>query len=123
MTIKTVSVAPEYLSFYIAGVHNITVPLDHDRVGIVATDQCINVGCLYWNDGNTTITLAPFEELPAQNRAPKFDRMLDTPEYRVVISDALMPEILTAAVPGARTRVRIWTNHKTEPDDVVIALG
>lgn len=123
MTIKTVSVAPEYLSFYIAGVHKITVPLDHDRVGIVATEQCINVGCLYWNEGNTTITLGPFEELQPQKTPPKFDRMLDTPEYRVVISDAITPEMLTAVVPSIRTRVRIWTNHKTEPDDVIIALG
>ncbi len=123
MTIKTVSVAPEYLSFYIAGTHKIAPPLDHDRVGIAATDQCINVGCLYWNDGNTTITLAPFHELIPQKKLPRFDRLLDTPEYRIVISDALTPEILTMAVPSGRTRVRIWTNHKTEPDDVIIALG
>lgn len=123
MTVKTVAVAPEYLSFYIAGINEITVPLDHDRVGIVASDQCINVGCLYWNEGDTTITLGPFGELAPQAAPPKFDGCLDTPEYRVVLSDANMPEILSMAVPGVRTRVRIWTNHPTEPDDVVIALG
>ncbi len=120
MTIKTVSVAPEYLSFYIPVDDSKSVP---PSAGIVATDQCINVGCLYWNDGNTTITLGPFEELPPQKTPPSSTAMLDTPEYRVVISDALTPEMLNAVVPSIRTRVRIWTNHKTEPDDVVIALG
>lgn len=123
MTVKKVTVAPEYVSFYIAGVDEIRVPLDHDGLGIVASAQCINVSCLYWNDGDTTITLGPFEELTPQAKPPKFDGMLNTPEYRVVLSDANMPEILSMAVPGVRTRVRIWTNHQTEPDDVVIALG
>jgi hypothetical protein len=64
-----------------------------------------------------------FGELAPQAAPPKFDGFLDTPQYRVVLSDANMPEILSMEVPGVRTRVRIWTNHPTEPDDVVIALG
>ena len=123
MTVKKVTVAPEYLSFYITGKWNIRIPLDHDRRGIVASEECINVGCLYWNDGDTTITLGRFKELPSQGRPPKFDGMLETPKHRVDLFDANMPEILTMEVPGVRTRVRIWTNHPTEPDDVVIALG
>ncbi len=70
MTVKTVAVAPEYLSFYIAGIDEITVPLDHDKVGIVASDQCINVGCLYWNEGDTTITLGPSASWPRKLHHP-----------------------------------------------------
>ena len=123
MTIKKAVVAPEYLSFYIAGKMDIHVPLDHDRRGIVASQECINVGCLYWNEGDTTITLGPVDELALPAGPPKFDGMLETPEHRVDLFDANMPEILSMEVPGVRTRVRIWTNHPTEPDDVVIALG
>jgi hypothetical protein len=123
MTVNKISVAPEYLSFYIAGVDDITVPLDHDGIGIVASGQCINVSCLYWNEGDTTITLGPFEELPTRAERPRFDGSLDTPEYRVVLSDANMPEILSMEVPGTKTRVRIWMNRPQYPDDVVIALG
>lgn len=43
MTVKNVTVAPEYLSFYITGKRDIHVPLDHDRRGIVASSECINV--------------------------------------------------------------------------------
>lgn len=123
MTVKKAVVAPEYLSFYIAGKMDIRVPLDHERHGIVASDECINVGCLYWNEGDTTITLGSFEELNPQPGPPKFDGMLETPAHRVDLFDANMPEILSMEVPGSRTRVRIWTNHPTEPDNVVIALG
>ncbi len=123
MTVKKSVVAPEYLSFYIAGKMDIRVPLDHDRRGIVASEECINVGCLYWNEGDTTITLGPFEELAPPAGPPKFDGFLETPGYRVDLFDANMPEILSMEVPGLRTRVRIWTNHPTEPDDVVVALG
>jgi hypothetical protein len=123
MTVKNVTVAPEYLSFYITGKRDIHVPLDHDRRSIVASSECINVGCLYWNEGDTTITLGPFEELAPQAKPPKFDGVLETPEHRLDVFDANFPEILSMEVPGLRTRVRIWTNHPTEPDDVVIALG
>jgi hypothetical protein len=123
MTIKTIAVAPRYLSFYIAGTDRFRVPLDHDRIGIVASSECINVGCLYWNDGDTTITLGPFGELPPQPAPPKFDGLLATPKRRVLLTDANIPEILSMDVPETRTRVRIWTNHKTEPDNVIIALG
>lgn len=123
MTVQKVVVAPEYVSFYIAGKRDIRVPMDNDRRGVVASDECINVGCLYGQDGDTTITLGPFEELFPQAKPPKFDGVLETPEYRVDLFDANTPEILSMEVPGMRTRVRIWTNHPTEPDDVIIALG
>lgn len=123
MTVQKVMVAPEYLSFYITGKRDTYVPLDHDRRGIVASSECINVGCLYWNEGDTTITLGPYEEIAPQAQPPKFDGVLETPEHRVDLFDANLPEILSMEVPRVRTRVRIWTNHPTEPDDVVIALG
>lgn len=123
MTIKKIAVAPRYLSFYIAGKEDIRVPLDHDRRGVVASDDCINVGCRYWNEADTSITLGPFEEMAPQLAPPKFDGMLNTPEHRVVLSDAELPEILSMEVPGKQTRVRIWTNHPDQPDEVVIALG
>jgi hypothetical protein len=123
MTVKIAVVAPEYVSFYVAGADDFEVPLDHEMVGIVATDRCINVGCLYWNEGDTKIVLGPFDEIDKPLGAPKFDGFLDTPERRVLVTDANIPEILSMAVPGTRTRIRIWTNHRTEPDDVVIALG
>ncbi|TKT80051.1 hypothetical protein [Aquamicrobium sp. LC103] len=123
MTIKFADVAPEYVSFYIAGALDVRIPLDHDLTGLIASDECINVMCLYWNEGDTKITLGPVEELPYRSEAPRFDGMLQTPEHKVILFDVNTPEILSMDVSETKTRVRIWTNHPTQPDDVVIGLG
>ncbi|MGE0500896.1 MAG: hypothetical protein AB7I79_04460 [Rhizobiaceae bacterium] len=122
MTRTSRVIAPEYLSFYIAGSEDVDIPLDHELRGVIATRDCINVRCLYYYDGDTTVTLGSFEEV-AKSEPPKFDGMLNTPARVVLLFDANMPEIMRADVAGDETRVRIWTNHPTEPDDIVIALG
>lgn len=123
MTVKKAAVLLDYCSFYIAGMDEVRVPLDHDLRGVVASDDCINVSALPWNEGETTITLGRFEELPPQAASPGFDGVLNTPEYRVELFDANMPEILSMEVPGTRTRVRIWMNRPLCPDEVIVALG
>ena len=123
MTISCTSVLLDYCSFYITGVEGVRVPVDQDGDGVTATDDCINVSPLPWNEGEMAITLAASAELPAQARLPRFDGILDTPKHRAFLSDANEPKMLVMAVPEVRTRVRIWTNHKTRPDDVIIALG
>lgn len=89
MTVKKAVVTPEYLSFYIAGKMDIRVPLDHERRGIVASGECINVGCLYWNEGDTTITLGPFEELNPQ-AGPPYSRFT-MPDDFAAIRDKVFP--------------------------------
>lgn len=123
MNTKTAIVAPEYNSFYVAGGENVEIPLDHDGQSIVGTAECINIGCLYWNEGDTRITLGPAEELPLRSDKPRFDGTLKTPERRIIVFDVHMPEILSMDVSGTETRVRVWTNHPSEPDEVTIAVG
>jgi hypothetical protein len=119
---QTIIVAPEYLSFYISGKSEFKVPLDHEHHRIIATQDCINVPCLYWNDGDTTITLGAFSELTPESE-PEFDGMLNTPDNKIIVSDANEPEMAKASVPTTRTRIRIWVNRPTEPDEVLIAWG
>lgn len=114
---------PEYTQFSVSGVKDIDFPFDDDYVGLAANRTCISVGCQYYMDGPTTITMGDYEDVAHPLAEPRFDGYIDTPDRRVDIFDANIPEILSMAVPQTRTRVRIWTNHKTEPDDVVIALG
>lgn len=123
MTIQKAAVLLHYCSFYITGAYGIRVPLDHDGQGIVASDDCINVGCLPWNEGETTITLGIFREMDPQGEPPRFDGMLKTPLRRVDLFDANDPEILSMQVQETLTRVRIWTNRGIGPDRVIVALG
>jgi hypothetical protein len=120
MTVKTVSVAPEYLSFYMSGSWDVDVPVVYGAQG---TDDCLVITCQYWNDGDTTITMGPCEELPVHSMPLVFDGMLSTPTRSVLLHDVYMPEILRMDVHDTRTRVRIWSNHENQPDVVVIGLG
>jgi hypothetical protein len=122
MPVKRITVAPEYVSFYVAGKLSVEIPLDREHRRIVATQDCINIPCLYWNDGDTTITLGPFDEVDTATE-PAFDGMLNTPDNKIILFDAVEPEMASAHVPATQTRIRIWTNHPTEPDDVTIAWG
>ncbi len=123
MTVKTVSVAPEYLSFYMSGSLDVDVPVEYGADGVFGTMECLVITCQYWNDGDTTITMGPFDELPEHSNPLVFDGMLSTPELRVVLHDVYIPDILAMDVPDTRTRIRIWSNHENQPDVVVIGLG
>jgi hypothetical protein len=73
-------------------------------------------------DGDTQVTLGSAPEVDP-GVSPAFDGLLETPSREVVVSTVEHETVLTAPVPAARTRVRIWTNHPTEPDEVTIGLG
>jgi hypothetical protein len=54
-----------------------------------------------------------------QPSMPRFE----TPSHAVVVWTVEDEMVLSAKVPDAETRVRIWVNHPTEPDKVIIGLG
>ncbi|MBW9063183.1 hypothetical protein JNB71_07620 [Rhizobium herbae] len=122
VTVQYLSIAPEYLSFYVAGRRNVDIPLHMDRKGVLSSDDCINIPALYWNDGDTNVTLGPASEVTG-TRAPDFDGILNTPNNEPILFDAIEPEFAIAQVPSAKTRIRIWIDHPTEPENVVIAWG
>lgn len=90
--------------------------------GIRASDECINVSCLIFQDGETSVSLGTADE-PYSRVEPAYDGMLATPDKIVLLFDANMPEILSMGVPTRMTRVRVWTNHPTEPDKVDVVVG
>lgn len=73
-------------------------------------------------DGETRVTLGDAVAVNAID-PPAFDGILDTPSHTVILSTVEHKTILHSAVPNIQTRVRIWTNHPTEPDQVLIGLG
>ncbi len=123
MTVRTVSVAPEYLSFYMSGSADVDVPVEYGADGVFGNRECLVISCLYWNEGDTTITMDPYRELQEQGTPPEFDGILSTPDRKVILHDVNLPEILAMNVEDTATRVRIWINHPVAPDKVTIALG
>jgi len=85
-----------------------------------STPSCIAIGCLAFMDGETEVSLVNAADMPSK---PVFEATLETPTRRVTVSTVDHKTLLSSAAPGMKTRIRIWTNHPTEPNQVLIALG
>jgi hypothetical protein len=120
--VEKLTITPEYLSIYVAGHRKVVIPLHMDRQGIFSSPDCINIPALYWNDGDTHVTFGPASEIIEAGQ-PDFDGILNTVNKEIILFDALYPQFAIAQVPSVKTRIRIWMNHPTSPDQVTIAWG
>jgi hypothetical protein len=68
------------------------------------------------------VTLCPADDVDTRLR-PRFDAMLKTPDHEVVVWTVEDETILRAKVANVETRVRIWSDHANEPDNVIVGLG
>lgn len=118
MTIETLVIAPQYIGFYVAGTRKIKPPIDLDYGRIAANTECITVPSIYSYDGDTTVVVGPFAELN-QTIPPDYSGVLNTPHRLIMLSEALA-DIADIKVSSTKTHVRIWVNHPTQPDHVVI---
>ena len=114
--------APPNSLIFIAGSHKVRPPAGLEFQTIAADAQCICVACLMWQDGETLVGLGDAQDLKREE-APAFDGMLDTPDRIVRVSTVKREILLEQKVPEPRTRVRLWINSPSEPDEVVIGLG
>lgn len=113
----------DYSSFYIAGHRQVEIPFSVEGRSFASNAVCINVGTRMWQDGDVTIELGEAADLAATDESPRLDCVIDTPEGFVLIFDANHPELIPYRTGTSRTRVRVWTNHDTEPDFMTVILG
>jgi len=116
------SIAPEYISFYVAGRRDVDVPVHMDRQGIFVSDDCVNIPAYYWSDGDTNVTFGPYSEI-VEAPKPGSATVLNTPNREVILFDANEPQYAIAQVPYTKTRIRVWMDHPVEPSNVTIAWG
>lgn len=119
---RTIKISPPNSVLFVSDQAGGVAPQITREKRIWATPSCVAFGCLMEQDGLTEVTLGPAEEVARQD-SPAFDGFLETPLRAVVVSTSETRSVLEESVPGAHTRLRIWTNHPTEPDKVIIALG
>ena len=86
------------------------------------TSSCIVIGCLAFVDGKTQVTLGAARDVDPGIR-PAFDGLVETPSHAVTVSTVEREKVLECAVKTIQTRVRIWVNRPTEPDDVIVGLN
>lgn len=114
-------IAPPYSLLYVAD-PNGGEPPEPDEAPIWSTRSCIAIRCFTFSDGETDVSLGAADEVDPGS-PPAFDATLLTPSREVVVSTAEYETILRMDVRNTKARVRVWVNHPTEPDVVIIGLG
>jgi hypothetical protein len=91
---------------------------------VAATSSCVAVGTRSELDGETRISISdePLATECASEQYTVFDGLLDTPSKRVSVCTVHDQPIMALDVPGTTTRVQIWANHDSEPDDIRIVV-
>ncbi len=88
---------------------------------ISATNSCVAVGCLSEDDGVTEFTLGTLSEFDRKDK-PAFEGILKTPNYKVAIRSVLGQQLLELPVRQELTRLKIWVNDASEPNNVIVAV-
>jgi hypothetical protein len=117
---SSIKIVPPYSLIFIADSGRGEIPDRMDRP-IASTDSCIVVGCLAYVDGETEFTLGKTHDVDP-GAPPVFHGKLKTPNYRIVLHTAEDETILQVPVPRRETIVRIWSNHPSEPDQVIVGV-
>lgn len=112
----------EYNGFYIAGSNVVNVPASLDEYPFAISKECINVGCRMWHDAEIRIELGQYTDFECFT-PPIVNTFIRTPTRKVILFDANHPELMKLEVEIGYTRIRVFTNHATEPDHVVVAVG
>ena len=120
---EKISFAPPNCIFFLDDPRSGEIPeIDSRPVHIWSTRSCIIVGCLAFMDGETEFILSDSaDDAPKGDSA--FDGVLDTPSRAVEVSTSEREILLHREVPSHFTRVRIWTDHPTEPEHILVVLG
>ena len=127
-----ITVAPPHSMFFVSDPDIEVIPkIDGRTPSIWATTSCLAIGCLMFQDGETELTLLAWDEADravatlAADRAfsQVFDGLLETPNKRLAISTSENTVLLWLPVFVSNSRVRVWTNHPTEPERIFVLVN
>ena len=120
---ERIRIAPPNSQFYLEDSKGGESPqIDERPINIWSTPSCILVGCLCFSDGETDLVVSDSWE-DAPSAAPAFEGTLDTPSRIFQVSTSERTTLLRWKVSDHFSRVRIWTDHPSEPEHILIVLG
>lgn len=119
---SSVRIAPSHSVILIMDRSGGLVPSGMRGKLVASTSSCIAVGTLSQPDGHTHVTIA--DELP-EVLAPLlvFEGLLETPTKTVVVCSVLDEVFLEMGVVAERSKVRIWANDGSEPNEIQIVVS
>ena len=97
------------------------VNIDRGR-NIWSTENCVAIGLMSFMDGMTEMIFGG-RDFSAHATEPQFDGFIDTPGRRLGVLTAYNEVVGQPVLVGLRTRIRIWTDHPTEPEKIDVVFG
>jgi hypothetical protein len=94
--------------------------IDQRYLRIWSTESCIIIACLSFMDGETELTVSDEGTPPG---APAFEGMLKTPSKVIEVFTSENETLMLCEVASLSTRIRVWTDHPSEPEHIFVALG
>ena len=100
-------------------------PRSMGAAAIAATPSCVAIGTLPDADGETSVTLADGSDSDSEPRDLRevFDGIIATPSRKVHLCTTSLESVGSLSVPTTQVRVRVWTNHRTAPDQVLVVVS
>ena len=95
-------------------------PIEMGNAALAATESCIAIGTLCEIDGETRVHLGMAPTAGSPDVARAFEGLITTPSRKLVVCTVLNSVLASIEVEGALTRVRVWTDHPTEPSQIWI---
>jgi hypothetical protein len=118
---KLIRMAPPNSIFFFQDASGGRYPeIDQRYLRIWSTDSCIIIASLSFMDGETELTVSDED---AQPGTPVFERVLETPSKVIEVFTSENEILMRCEVASNSTRVRVWTDHPSEPEHIFVALG
>ena len=118
---KLIRMAPPNSMFFFQDAGGGTYPeIDQRLLRIWSTESCIITATLAFMDGETELIVSDEDAPPG---APVFEAMLKTPSKVIEVFTSQNETLMLCEVPRDSTRVRVWTDHPSEPEHIFVALG
>jgi len=96
--------------------------IDDRKNCIWSSSSGIIIGCLMSDDGDTEFTLSDSVE-DVIDSTPAFDGNLLTTNGVVEVFTSWREVLLRQPVQSPLVRTRIWTDHPSEPEHILVVLG
>lgn len=121
MTARSVTCEPSNCVLFVLDAAGGAIPEYVPNVPVLSTESAIMICCQSFMDGSTRVTIGLDKEVDP-SRPPVHDQMLATPK-RLVRVETVEDVVVEHPVKAETTRVRIWTNDRFFPDDIIVGLS
>lgn len=118
---KLIKMAPPNSIFFLQDASGGRYPeIDQRYLRIWSTDSCIIIASLSFMDGETELIVSD-EDVPSGT--PVFERLLETPSKVIEVFTSENETLMLCEVASNSTRIRVWTDHPSEPEHIFVVLG